>query len=130
MALGRGSAFSAIYAAVPLLGRRSEVVSRSPRGAAFPATQGGMRTSAWYQRRIHAPCDLEVPPDCGLDSLYFRHVCEEEYGRQLRELVENPENNLMGNHSVCFPNHLCSLLLASTADGALGNICSKVNPRA
>jgi hypothetical protein len=70
----------------------------------FLRLREGIRASAWYQRRSHAPCDLEVPPDWGLDSLYFRHTCEEEYGRQLSELRENPENNLMGNHLVCFPN--------------------------
>jgi hypothetical protein len=70
----------------------------------FLRLRKGIRASAWYQRRSHAPCDLDVPTDWGLDSLYFRHACKEEYGRQLRELVENPENTLMGNHLICFPN--------------------------
>jgi hypothetical protein len=56
----------------------------------FLRLREGIRASAWYQRRSHAPCDLEVPPDWGLDSLYFRHTCEEEYGRQLSELRGNP----------------------------------------
>jgi hypothetical protein len=38
---------------------------------------GGVRASAWYQRRNHAPCEFEVPPDWGLDAPYFRHACEE-----------------------------------------------------
>lgn len=70
----------------------------------FLRLREGVRASAWYQRRSHAPCDVEVPPEWGLDALYFRQAGEEEYGRQLRELVENPENNLMGNHLICFPN--------------------------
>jgi hypothetical protein len=70
----------------------------------FLRLREGIRALAWYQRRSHTPCDLEVTPEWGLDSLYFRHACEEEYGRQLSELLENPENNLMGNHLVCFPN--------------------------
>ena len=70
----------------------------------FLRLREGIRASAWYQRRSHDPCDVEVPPEWGLDALYFRQAGEEEYGRQLRELVENPENNLMGNHLICFPN--------------------------
>jgi hypothetical protein len=56
----------------------------------FLRLREGIRASAWYQRRSHAPCDLEVPPGWGLDSLYFRHACEKEYGRHLSELRENP----------------------------------------
>jgi hypothetical protein len=104
VALSRGSAFSAIYAAVPLVGEVQKLCPGHLDVQRFLRLREGIRASAWYQRRSHAPCDLEVPPDWGLDSLYFRHDCDEEYGRQLSELLENPKNNLMGNQLVCFHN--------------------------
>jgi hypothetical protein len=70
----------------------------------FLGLREGIRASAWYQRRSHAPCDLDVPRDWGLDSMYFRNAREDENGRQLNELMKNPENNLIRNHFICFPN--------------------------
>jgi hypothetical protein len=34
------------------------------------------RASLWYQRRAHAPRDVRVPPEWGLDALYLRHETE------------------------------------------------------
>jgi hypothetical protein len=44
------------------------------------------RAGLWYRRRAHAPCDVRVPPEWGLDALYFRHEVERAYCERLRNL--------------------------------------------
>lgn len=71
---------------------------------AFPESE---RSALWISRRRHTPCDLTVPKDWGLDALYWRAPEEEEYGRQLRDLIPpTPARGLsipLSAEMVCFP---------------------------
>jgi hypothetical protein len=67
--------------------------------------------SLWYRRRAHAPCDVRVPPEWGLDALYLRHKAERAYCERLRRLRARhvngsglPGSNPMNSADPVMPN--------------------------
>jgi hypothetical protein len=56
----------------------------------FDALPSHIREAQWWKRRKHAPCDVEVPLDLGLDALYFRAPEEREYAERLSQLLVEP----------------------------------------
>jgi hypothetical protein len=53
------------------------------------------------KRRKHAPCDMMVPLDLGLDALYFRAPEEREYAERLAHLKVEPGVGVSANLFWC-----------------------------
>jgi hypothetical protein len=63
----------------------------------FDALPSHMREAQWWKRRKHAPCDMMVPLDLGLDALYFRAPEEREYAERLAQLKVEPGVGVSAN---------------------------------
>ena len=60
------------------------------------------RAGLWYRRRAHAPCDVRVPPEWGLDALYLRHEAERAYCERLGNLREDLTPPGLSVALICF----------------------------
>jgi hypothetical protein len=56
-----------------------------------------MREAQWWKRHKHAPCDMKVPLDLGLNALYFRALEEREYAERLAQLKVEPGVGVSAN---------------------------------
>jgi hypothetical protein len=63
----------------------------------FDALPSHMREAQWWKLRKHAPCDMMVPLDLGLDALYFRAPEEREYAERLAQLKVDPGVGVSAN---------------------------------
>jgi hypothetical protein len=63
----------------------------------FDALPSHTREEQWWKRRKHAPCDVVVPLDLGLDALYFRAPEEREYAERLAQLKVEPGVGVSAN---------------------------------
>ena len=60
------------------------------------------RECLWYRRRAHAPCDVRVPPEWGLDALYLRYEVERAYCERLRHFRADSAPPGLSAALVCF----------------------------
>jgi hypothetical protein len=98
----RGPRYTLPFAPLSSLRNIPEDHLENRRFSALPAAR---RDACWEARRSHAPCDELVPPEWGLDAIYFRGPEERGYAAAVRELTIRADARISAD-LLCLPRPL------------------------